>query len=136
VIWEVVSDADAAYDFIHSKTGLSRSEDFKGIVQLRNGVVVGAVGYDMFSGQNIFMHVASDGTSRWGTRHMLHEVFKYPFVTCGCKRVSAWVEASNLASRRLVTHVGFAPEATLEKAGRDGGDVLIYRMFRQECRYA
>ena len=105
-------------------------------MQLRDGAVIGAVGYDLFNYQNIFMHVASDGTGRWGTRHLLHEAFKYPFVTCGCKRVSAWVEANNHNSRRLIRHLGFIPEATLEKAGRDGGDVLIYRMFRQECRYA
>jgi RimJ/RimL family protein N-acetyltransferase len=103
---------------------------------MRDGVVVAAVGYDTFNYQNVFVHLASDGTSRWGTRHLLHEGFKYPFVTCGCKRITAWIEASNLASRRLATHLGFAPEATLEKAARDGGDVLIYRMFRQECRYA
>lgn len=134
--YAVVSDPDAAYAFLFEKLGLERSSSFKGIVQLRNDEVIAAVGYDTFNHQNIFMHVASNGSGRWGTRHLLHEAFKYPFVTCKCGRVSAWVEANNYASRRLVSNLGFAPEATLEKAGRDGVDVLIYRMFRQECRYA
>jgi RimJ/RimL family protein N-acetyltransferase len=99
-------------------------------------VVIAASGYDMWTGSNIFMHLASDGSSKWLTRHGLHEAFKYPFVTLGCKRITLWVEADNIASRYLVAHFGFTLEATLEKAGRDGVDVLIYRMFRQECRYA
>ena len=98
--------------------------------------MIAAAGYDLFNGQNIFGHIVSDGSKRWLTRHFLHETFKYPFVTCGCKRISVWVEATNIASRRFVTNLGFTYEATLERAGRDGEDVLIYRMFRQECRYA
>jgi RimJ/RimL family protein N-acetyltransferase len=90
----------------------------------------------MYNGQNLFMHVASDGTRRWLTRWGLHETFKYPFVTLGCKRVTVWVEANNHDSRRFVTNLGFTAEAVLKEAGRDGVDVIIYRMFRQECRYA
>jgi len=105
-------------------------------VQLRDDKVIAAIGYDQYNGQNVFMHVASDGTGKWSTRHILHEAFKFPFVTMGVARVSAWVEDSNYRSRRFVTNLGFTPEARLTHAARDGGDVLIYRMFRQECRYA
>jgi RimJ/RimL family protein N-acetyltransferase len=132
----VVSDADAAFNYITAQYPLGRTEDWKGIVQLRDGEIIAAVGYDQYNGANIFMHVASDGTSRWGTRHFLHEIFKYPFRTLGVDRITVWVERDNIASRRLVTNVGFTAEAVLQSAGRDGVDVLIYRMFRQECRYA
>jgi RimJ/RimL family protein N-acetyltransferase len=132
----VVSDPDAAFDYITAQYPLGRTADWKGIVQLRNDEIIGAVGYDQYNGANIFMHVASDGTSRWGTRHFLHEVFKYPFKTLGVGRVTVWVEGNNVRSRRLVTNLGFTAEAVLSRAGRDGVDVLIYRMFRQECRYA
>jgi RimJ/RimL family protein N-acetyltransferase len=134
--YEVVSDPDAALDFINTKYPLSGSEDFKGIVQLRDHKVIAAAGYDNFNGQNIFGHIASDGSGKWLTRHFLHETFKYPFVTCGCQRMSVWVEADNYASRRFTTNLGFTAEAVLEKAGRGGVDVIIYRMFRSECRYA
>jgi RimJ/RimL family protein N-acetyltransferase len=99
-------------------------------------MVIAAAGYDQYNGQNIFGHIASDGTRRWLTRHFLYETFKYPFVTLGVQRMSVWVEASNHDSRRFVTNLGFTAEAVLEKAGRDGVDVIIYRMFRAECRYA
>jgi RimJ/RimL family protein N-acetyltransferase len=50
--------------------------------------------------------------------------------------MSTWVEADNHASRCFCTNLGFTAEAVLQKAGREGVDVIIYRMFRQECRYA
>lgn len=134
--YAVVADPDAAYAFIDSKYPLNREEDFKGIVQLRDGEVIAAAGYDHYNGSNVFGHIASDGSGHWLTRHFLHETFKYPFVTMGCLRMSTWVEANNHASRRFCTNLGFTAEAVLQKAGREGVDVIIYRMFRQECRYA
>ena len=134
--WQVVCDHDRAYAYISAAYDFDRSEGFKGICQLKAGEVVGAVGYDTYNGQNIFMHVASDLSRKWATRHFIHEVFKYPFVTLGVQRVTCWIEEDNRLSVALVRALGFSPEAVLHKAGRDGQDVLIYRMFRQECRYA
>jgi RimJ/RimL family protein N-acetyltransferase len=47
-----------------------------------------------------------------------------------------WVDATNYASLGFVTNLGFKREAVLERAGREGHDVIILRMFRRECRYA
>jgi RimJ/RimL family protein N-acetyltransferase len=105
-------------------------------VQLRDGEVIAAAGYTQYNGANIWGHIASDGSGHWLTRHFLHETFKYPFVTLGVGRMTVWVEADNYPSRRFTTNLGFTAEAVLQKAGRGGVDVLIYRMFRQECRYA
>ena|SRR5215471_3205686 len=132
----VVSDPDAAYDFIRQHFYIGRTQDMKGLVQLRGDDVIAAVIFDSFTTHNCFMHIASDGSKKWMTRHGLHEVFKYAFITAGCERVTLWVEATNADSRALVQGLGFTLEAVLHRAGRDGVDVLIYRMFRQECRYA
>ena len=134
--WEVVSDADAGYDFITSFYDIGRTKQFRSIVNKRDGVIVAAVGYDECNGNNIFCHIASDGSKRWMTRWFLHEIFKFPFVTIGCERITLWVDATNYDSLRFVTNLGFKREAVLERAGRDGHDVIILRMFRRECRYA
>jgi len=134
--YSVVADAAAAFAFITEQYPLNVEEDFKGIVQLRDGKVIAAAGYTQYNGANIWGHIASDGSGHWLTRHFLHETFKYPFVTLGVGRMSVWVEADNYASRRFTTNLGFTAEAVLQKAGRKGVDALIYRMFRQECRYA
>ena len=134
--YAVVADADAAYDYISKQYSIGRTDQLKGLVQKRGGEIIAAVVYDECNGPNIFAHIASDGSRHWLNRHFLHEMFKYPFVTQGCSRITVWVNASNTPSRRFVTNLGFTAEAVLQRAGSDGGDVLIYRMFRQECRYA
>lgn len=132
----VVSDPDAAYAFVTSQYDIGRTAQMKGLCQVRDGEVVAAVIYDDFNGQNVFCHIASDGSKRWMTKWYLHEIFKYPFVTLGCGRITLWIDATNIASVSFVTNLGFRREAVLEKAGKDGHDVLIFRMFRKECRYA
>ena len=92
------------------------------------------VWYENFNGANMMMHIASDGTKAWMTREYLWYAFFYPFVECGCKRVTALVAASNTDSRLFCERVGFSTEATLQDAAADG-DMIVYRMFRDECRW-
>lgn len=108
----------------------------KGLTLIRDGEPVAAVLYDNYSGSNIFMHVAAVPTKRWMNKHFLHEAFKFPFVTMGCKRVTGWVEADNIVAQKFDEHLGFRREAVLKSAGEHGQDVFLYVMFREDCRYA
>ena len=100
----------------------------------RSGELVAGILYEDCNGVNVNMHVASDGSRRWMTRELLHFAFWYPFEQLGVKRVTGTVPASNDDARRLDEHLGFVLEARLEKAHPDG-DLLIYRMFRHECKW-
>lgn len=133
--FEVVSDAERAYNFVTEFFPLGRTAWQKGICQLRDGEVVSAVVYDDCNRRNCFMHVAARPGKNWLTRHYLHEAFKFPFRTLGLDRVTGWVEASNLPARKFNEHLGFRHEATLQRAANDGSDILLYRMFKWECPY-
>jgi len=65
----------------------------------------------------------------------LRFVLAYPFKVCGVSRLSGYVNESNTDARRLNEHLGYQVEATLKGAAPDGGDVLIYVMWRKDCRY-
>lgn len=132
----VVSDAEAAYAFCKGYFGLSRTEYQKGLILLKGPEIIAAVVYENYNKANIFMHVAAKPGRKWLNRHFLHEGFKFPFVTLGCARITGWVEASNVDAQRFNEHLGFVKEAVLERAAPDKGDVIIYRMFREDCRYA
>lgn len=134
--FEVVADAERAYNFACEFFPLGRSSWQKGLCQLKDGETVAAVVYQDFNGQNIFMHVAARPGRKWMTRHLLREAFKFPFETCRAQRITGWVNADNQDARRLNEHLGFKVEATLQWAGPQGQDVLLYRMFNWECRYA
>jgi RimJ/RimL family protein N-acetyltransferase len=135
--YEILADKEAAWQFYVERTGSgSRTEHQKGLLLKRLGEPVAAVVYDQFNGSNIFMHVAAVPGKKWMNRHFLHEAFKYPFVTMGCRRITGWVWADNIEAQKFDEHLGFKREAVLKDAAGPGQDVYLYVMFRDECKYA
>lgn len=107
----------------------------KGLGLEEDGELVAGVLYEGFNGQNVWMHVAAEPGGKWLTRAFLEICFDYPFNQMGVKRVSGYVEAKNSAARRFDEHLGFRQEAVLSGAASDGGDVILYAMRREDCRY-
>ena len=101
---------------------------------VRDGKLVAGVLYEGWNGASLQMHVASDGSRRWMNREYLWFCFWYPFEQIKVRRINGIVPASNAAARRFDEHLGFVLEATLKDAHPDG-DLLLYRMFRHECRW-
>lgn len=131
----LINDVDRIWHFLKEQ-GVTTpySAEMQGIGRLRGDELVGAVLYEGWSGPNIIMHVAGvDG--HWISRELLEKAFTYPFKQLGCKRITAWLESSNLKSQRLIEHTGFTKEAVLEGAATDGSDVILYRMWKEDCRF-
>ena len=136
VAYSVVPDSEAAYEFVSHYFVVGCTEQMKGLCLRRDDETIAAVIFDDFNGQNVFMHCAARPGKKWLNRHFLHEAFKHPFVTLGAGRITLWIEKSNVPSRIFAQHLGFTHEVSLERAAQDGSDVAIYRMFREDCRYA
>lgn len=99
-----------------------------------NGELIAGIWYEGFNGANINIHVAAVPGRRWMTREFLYYTFHYPFNECGVRRVTGIVPESNADARRFDEHIGFTLETRLKDAAPDG-DLLIYRMFKDECRW-
>jgi RimJ/RimL family protein N-acetyltransferase len=99
----------------------------------RDGEIVAGVVYENFSGRNVECHIAAVG-KHWMTREFLWFIFFYPFEQVNAGRITVVVDDSNEQSMRFVENLGFEVEAKLEDAGRSG-DLLIYRMFKKNCRF-
>lgn len=106
----------------------------RGIGWERDGRLVGGVVFNDYNGPNVCMHVASDRTRRWLTRRFLWTVFDYPFVQLNCTRVTGLVGEGNHDARRFDEHIGFTLETRLKDA-HPTGDMLVYVMRRQDCRW-
>ena len=115
--------------------GLRLAEGMVAIGLVRGGQLVAGVLYEGLNRQNVWMHVAAEPGARWLTRAYLRACFAYPFRVCSVQRVSAHVDSTNVASRRFCGHLGFVPEARLAAAAHDGGDVILYVMWRDDCRF-
>jgi len=131
----VISDPLRVYTYVSRHMPMQPVGGMKGIGLERGGELEAGVLYEGFNGQNVWMHVAAEPGSSWMTRGFLRYSFEYPFNEMGVKRVSGYVSEGNAASRRLVEHLGFKPEARLKQASEDGSDVIIYSMWRDDCRF-
>lgn len=102
------------------------------------GIVVGVV-YNMFTGspagyQDCCMHVGSRPNAKWAKRDFLYHAFAYPFLEMGCERVTGLVGKKNRMARRFFEKLGFEYEACLKRQ-RPGDDTIVYRMFKDQCRW-
>jgi RimJ/RimL family protein N-acetyltransferase len=122
-------------EFVADRLQINRSPSQVGIGLEVGGDLIAGVLYDDFNKSNVWMHVAAVPGKRWLNREFLWFCFQYPFIQLGVKRASGWVEVDNMEARRFDEHLGFKAEAVLEGAGRNGQDVIIYRMWRHECRF-
>jgi RimJ/RimL family protein N-acetyltransferase len=102
------------------------------IGKLSDGELVAGVLYEDFTGANIVCHIA--GVGNWATRHFLAVIFDYPFQQMKVRRITVPVDSVNNRSIRLVERMGFSLESVLREA-TPSGDMLIYRMFRDECKF-
>ena len=107
-----------------------------GMAEVESGMarIIAGIWFENYNGANMMMHVAALPNSRWMSKELLWYTFYYPFIECGCKRVTGLVEETNEAAREFDERLGFHLEARLKDAA-PGGDLLVYAMFRDECRW-
>ncbi len=130
----IISDPGRVWAYVSQQIPVPIVSNMKGLGLERDGELIAGVLYEGWNGVNVWMHVATTPGKRW-TLAFLRYCFQYPFNELGCRRVSGAVDASNVAARRFDEHLGFKQEAVLQGAASDGGDVILYRMWREDCRY-
>jgi RimJ/RimL family protein N-acetyltransferase len=129
-------DLDKVLPFMHTHIpGFVQTEGMRAIGLRRNGELVSGSIYEGFNGHNVWVHLASIPGGHWLNRMYLRAAFTYVFVQLGCSRLSGYVNASNVEACRFDEHIGFKEEARLKGAAPDGGDVILYVMWRGDCRY-
>lgn len=100
------------------------------IGDVRDGVIVAAVGIANWSGEGAEIFLASAGGI---TRSLIRRVFSYIFDELGCTRCHALVKES-LEWRHALPRLGFVVEGRMRRAF-EGRDVVIYGMLKEECKY-
>lgn len=102
-----------------------------GIGWERRGEIVAGVAYADFNGPNVNAHIAVDGLM---SREYLWTIFDYPFRQLKVSRITCLIGEGNHKSVNLCQRMGFSQEARLRGA-HPSGDLLIYRMFANECKW-
>lgn len=121
--------------FVAQKIGKgSNFTEFSAIGLEEDGKLIAGVVFTDYNGVSVSMHVAAEPGRRWMTREYLWFCFYYPFEQMRVKRITGVVEEGNLDAQRFDEHLGFQLEAKLKDAGKTG-DLFIYRMFKEDCRF-
>lgn len=108
--------------------------DYRAVSFQRNGEIAAAVFYDDFRGKDCNISVLIDDR-RVVSRATLREAFWYPFGVANLRRVTARVNATNLASLSLIERLGFQREGVRRAVYDNGADEIIYGMLRENCRW-
>lgn len=120
-------------DFVCARAGGTYTEG-ECIGLERDGELIAGVLFDRYNGASICMHVASS-EKNWLTREFLHACFYYPFEFLQVNKVIGIVDSDNEQARKFDEHLGFVLEATIKYAGKDGCDMMVFSMMRDQCRF-
>lgn len=120
------------FSYLTERSGYLPGSGFRGIVQEVGGRVVGLVGFDGWTPNAVWMHVAVD--SAGACRELLRAAFLYAFVETGRGVALGSVRASNARSLRLASRLGFRECARIHGGWARGEDVVLLELRREECR--
>lgn len=103
-----------------------------GLEDSRGNLVAGFV-FEAYNGTNMFVHAAA----RKGqvSRGFLYACFDYCFHQLACKRITSLVDEFNDPCQRFVQGMGAVEETRLTAAGIGGGDMLVYVMTPESCKF-
>ncbi len=96
-------------------------------------LVAGAI-FDNYRRHSIAIHIAGEGRY-WMTREGIHVCFDYPFRQLGVHKLIAFIDEVNEKSRHIAKRIGFTLEARIEGAAKSGGDLLIFTMTQEQCKW-
>jgi len=96
-----------------------------------DGEMVAGVIYENWNHQSIWCHIAVEGKM---TPAYLAAIFDYPFNVAQVEKIIVPVGSDNEESIKLVRKMGFAEEGRIKDA-RPEGDLVLYTMTRDACRF-
>lgn len=125
-----------AAEALRREAGVKLSPDFQAIIWANKDthMLEWVVGYDSFLGKTCQMHMVNFFTRR-APREMLRVSFDYPFNQLNLMAVLGVVNSTNEKAMRFDLHLGFKEEARLVGMHDDGGDIVLLRMNREDCRW-
>lgn len=115
--------------------GYRPTPDMRALGVVRGETLAAAVSYENFNGVHVESCIAAVPGSNWASRAVLHHLFAYPFLQLGARAISVSAGIDNLPSINLATKMGFKPEAIIKYAAPSGADMVVLKMFREDCRW-
>ena len=127
---KVLINDQRTVDYVAQKTNHHTWDQQVSIGLEQDGKIVAGFLYDNYNGALCAMHVAADRFDR----EFLRIAFDYPFRQLDLKSVYGPVASTNTAACNLAIRLG-GKLHTVIPDGHPDGDLCIFLMRRDECRY-
>lgn len=124
-----------AAGILFDKAGVQPCADMQALVWVNDDQQVEwVVGYTGFVGKTCQMHVVNLVTRR-APRKMLWAAFDYPFNQLNLQTVLGIVNSNNEQAMKFDRHLGFKEILRLEGQHENGGDLVVFAMDKDDCRW-
>lgn len=90
--------------------------------------------FNNFNGHNATCHIAVKRPSK-SFMLLLQHAAHYAFNQCRLKRLTGLVDVSNTKAMALDEHIGWEKEFVMKNAAADGGDLQVFVMWPDKCRW-
>lgn len=117
--------------WVYEKTKGCLTQNTQAIGYVKGGQIIAGMVFEGFNGSNVFCHQRMD---RPAPKAYWKALADYVWNVLRVKRVTGTVNASNEKARKLDEHLGFQKEAVLKSAADDGGDLIVYVLWPENCR--
>lgn len=116
------------WQWLHGKVSLPWSSDLRTVASMRDdGTISGAVGYNAWTDNSCWMHVAFDG-SHGLNKGLLRSAFEYPFIHCGKQAVYGLTPKHLPDALQMNDKLGFTRIA-------ETIDCVMFEMKASDCRW-
>jgi RimJ/RimL family protein N-acetyltransferase len=132
---QIVFGTARILEFINRHRPLEFIQGMRGIGLERDGELVAGIIYEGYNYQSIWAHIAAQPGAGWLNKEYLKFCCRYPFELCKVKMILGYVDGANAQTLRFAKHLGFKEETRITEAAADGGDIVILKMRRDDCRY-
>jgi hypothetical protein len=125
-----------ARQILLDEAGVRATEDLRAMmwVNEHNFEIEWVVGYDGFLGKVCQMHVVKTA-HKPAPRKMLWAAFDYPFNRAGIEMILGVVNSNNEYAMNFDKHLGFKELNRLPGMHDDGGDLVLFGMKKDECKW-
>ena len=125
-----------AAEILLKEIGVQPSADLQALfwANAKTNEIEWCIGYTSFLGKTCQIHVVNFN-KKYTPRKLLWAAFDYPFNQAGVETLIGIVNSKNDLAMKYDQNLGFKEVYRFEGVHDEGGDVVVFEMKKQDCRF-
>lgn len=127
---------ELAAEILKKEIGVQPSADLQALfwANPKSNEIEWCIGYTSFLGKTCQIHVVNFD-KKYTPRRLLWAAFDYPFRQAGVETLIGIVNSNNQLAMKYDQNLGFKEAYRFKGMHDDGGDIVVFEMKKQDCRF-